>query len=69
MEGRSFARVEEIPIRSIVGSAAAPAKAGDFGPGFLPIDRRLRDRWTRIYREMVEGAELPPAGAGVRSGS
>jgi len=44
----------------IVGSAAPPGKAGDFDPGFLPVSRRLRNRWTRIYREMVEGDELPP---------
>ena len=59
-EGRSFAGVQEIPLDRVVGSAAPPAKAGDFDPGFLPIDRRLRDRWTRIYRAMVEGEELPP---------
>ncbi len=59
-EGRSFAGVHEIPLERVVGSAAAPGKVGDFDPGFLPIDRRLRDRWTRIYRAMVEGDELPP---------
>ena len=59
-EGRSFAGVQEIPLDRVVGSAAPPGKAGDFDPGFLPIDRRLRDRWTRIYRAMVEGDELPP---------
>jgi hypothetical protein len=59
-EGRSFAGVHEIPLDRVVGSAAAPGKVGDFDPGFLPIDRRLRDRWTRIYRAMVEGDELPP---------
>jgi hypothetical protein len=58
-EGRSFAGVHEIPLDRVVGSAAPPGKAGDFDPGFLPIDRRLRDRWTRIYRAMVEGEELP----------
>jgi hypothetical protein len=52
--------VQEIPLDRVVGSAAAPGKAGDFDPSFLPIDRRLRDRWTRIYRAMVEGEELPP---------
>ena len=59
-EGRSFAGVHEIPLDRVVGSAAPPGKAGDFDPGFLPIDRRMRDRWTRIYRAMVEGEELPP---------
>jgi hypothetical protein len=26
----------------------------------MPVNRRSRDRWLRIYREMVEGDELPP---------
>ena len=60
MEGRSYAGIHEIPVDRVVGSAAPPGKVGDFDPGFLPIDRRLRDRWTRIYRAMVEGEELPP---------
>jgi hypothetical protein len=59
-EGRSFGGVREIPIDKIVGSAASVAKAGDFDRGFLPANRRLRDRWTRIYTAMVEGGELPP---------
>jgi len=59
-EGRSFAGLHEIPLDRVAGSAAPPGKAGDFDPGFLPVDRRLRDRWTRIYRAMVEGEELPP---------
>ena len=58
-EGRAYGGEQEIPLDHVVGSAA-PLKAGDFGPGFLPISPRLRGRWTRIYREMVEGAELPP---------
>jgi uncharacterized ParB-like nuclease family protein len=60
LEGKSFGGVQEIPLREIVGSAAADAKAADFDPGFLPVNRRLRDRWTRIYTAMVEGDELPP---------
>jgi uncharacterized ParB-like nuclease family protein len=60
LEGRSYAGVQEIPLDRIVGSAAAPSKTGDFDPLFLPMNRRNRDRWTRIYREMVEGDELPP---------
>ncbi len=60
LEGKSFGGVREIPLDRVVGSAAAEVKAEDFDPGFLPINRRLRDRWTRIYRAMVEGDELPP---------
>jgi uncharacterized ParB-like nuclease family protein len=59
-EGRSFGGVQEIPVDQIVGTAASPAKAADFDPGFLPATRRLRDRWTRVYTAMVEGGELPP---------
>jgi len=58
-EGRAYGGIQEIPLDRVVGSAA-PLKAGDFGPEFLPMSPRLRHRWTRIYREMVEGAELPP---------
>lgn len=59
-EGRSFGGVHEIPLNAIIGSAAPTSKTDDFDPGFLPVSRRLRNRWTRIYREMVEGDELPP---------
>ena len=60
LEGRSFGGVQEIPIDRIVGSVAPEVKTGDFDPGFLPINRRMRERWTRIYQAMVEGDELPP---------
>jgi hypothetical protein len=60
LEGKSFGGVREIPVDRVVGSASAEAKASDFDPGFLPVNRRLRDRWTRIYTAMVEGDELPP---------
>ncbi|MGH7760414.1 MAG: hypothetical protein ACREOY_03225 [Candidatus Dormibacteraceae bacterium] len=63
LEGRSYGGIQEIPLDRIVGSAAPPSKAGDFDPGFLPVSRRLRDRWTRIYQAMVEGDELPPIDA------
>ena len=59
-EGRAFGGVQEIRVDRIVGSAAPEAKASDFDPGFLPINRRMRERWTRIYLAMVEGDELPP---------
>ncbi|HSP08299.1 MAG TPA: ParB N-terminal domain-containing protein [Candidatus Dormibacteraeota bacterium] len=60
LEGRAFGGEQEIPLDRVVGSAAPPSKTGDFDAGFLPINRRLRDRWTRIYQAMVEGDELPP---------
>jgi hypothetical protein len=60
LEGRAFGGVRDIPLDHVVGSAAPPSKTSDFDPGFLPVNRRLRDRWTRIYQAMVEGEELPP---------
>jgi len=60
MEARAAGGVREIPIDKIVGSVAPDAKTGDFDPHFLPINRRIRERWTRIYQAMVEGDELPP---------
>jgi uncharacterized ParB-like nuclease family protein len=60
LEGRSYGGIQEIPLDLVVGSAAPPGKTGDFDPVFLPVNRRLRDRWTRIYQAMVEGDELPP---------
>jgi uncharacterized ParB-like nuclease family protein len=60
LEGRSFGGLHEIPIDKIAGSVAPDMKTGDFDPGFLPLNRRMRDRWTRIYLAMVEGDELPP---------
>ncbi|MGA8922434.1 MAG: ParB N-terminal domain-containing protein [Candidatus Dormiibacterota bacterium] len=59
-EGRAFGGVHEIPLERIVGSVAPDAKTDDFDPAFLPVNRRLRQRWTRIYQAMVEGDELPP---------
>jgi hypothetical protein len=59
-QGRAYAGVREIPVDRIVGTASVQSKGTEFDPEFLPINRRLRDRWTRIYREMVEGDELPP---------
>jgi uncharacterized ParB-like nuclease family protein len=60
LEGRAFGGVQEIPVDRIVGSVAPDAKTTDFAPGFLPVNRRMRDRWTRVYQAMVEGDELPP---------
>jgi uncharacterized ParB-like nuclease family protein len=60
LEGRSFGGVQEIPIDRIVGSVAPDVKTSDFDPEFLPLNRRMRERWTRIYQAMVEGDELPP---------
>jgi hypothetical protein len=60
LEGKSFGGVHEIPLDKVVGSASAAVKGADFDPGFLPLNPRLRGRWTGIYKAMVEGDELPP---------
>src|SRR5579864_455500 len=60
LEGSAYAGTHEIPLDRIAGSAASDAKSQDFDTGFLPINRRMRERWTRIYQAMVEGDELPP---------
>jgi uncharacterized ParB-like nuclease family protein len=60
VEGRAAGGVHEIPIDKIVGSVAPDAKTSDFDPAWLPLNRRMRERWTRIYQAMVEGDELPP---------
>jgi uncharacterized ParB-like nuclease family protein len=60
LEGRAYGGTYEIPVNRIIGSAAPDVKSGDFDPAFLPINRRMRERWTRIYQAMVEGDELPP---------
>lgn len=60
VEARAAGGVQEIPLDRIAGSIAPDFKSGDFDPGFLPLNRRMRERWTRIYQAMVEGDELPP---------
>ena len=60
VEAKASRGVQEIPLDKIAGSVAPDAKTAEFDRSFLPVDRRTRDRWTRIYREMVEGDELPP---------
>jgi uncharacterized ParB-like nuclease family protein len=58
-EGQADRGIQEIPLDRVVGSAG-PAKTRDFDPAFLPVSRRLRDRWARVYTAMVEGGEVPP---------
>src|SRR5256885_5559804 len=60
LEGSAYGGIQEIPLDKIAGSAAPDAKSGDFDPSFLPLHRRMRERWTRIYQAMVGGDELPP---------
>jgi hypothetical protein len=59
LEGQSFAGVREIPLDRVVGSAH-DGRTHDFDPAFLPISRRLRERWARVYTAMLSGPEIPP---------
>lgn len=58
-EGQADRGIQEIQLDRVVGSAG-PAKTRDFDPAFLPVSRRLRDRWARVYTAMVDGGEVPP---------
>jgi len=58
-EGQADRGVRDIPLDRVIGSAGR-AKTHDFDPGFLPVSRRLRHRWARVYTAMVEGGEIPP---------
>ena len=59
LEAQSYGGEREIPLDRIVGSASE-GRSRDFDPAFLPISRRLRGRWQRVYRAMAEGPEIPP---------
>ena len=60
LQGRQELGEREIPLDRIAGTATTGAKAEEFDAAFLPVERRLRDRWQRIYTQMTEGDELPP---------
>jgi hypothetical protein len=58
-EGQSYGGVQDIPVDKIAGSVATDSKASDFDPSFLPVNARLRDRWTSVYEAMV-ASDVPP---------
>jgi hypothetical protein len=58
-EGQSYGGVQDIPLDKIAGSVATESKTADFDPNFLPINPRLRDRWTSVYAAMV-ASDVPP---------
>ncbi|MDQ6742177.1 MAG: hypothetical protein M3Z97_04620 [Candidatus Dormibacteraeota bacterium] len=57
MEGLVERGMQEIPVSQIKGSEG---RSKDFDPSFLPLNRRLRERWTRVEALMLQGAALPP---------
>jgi hypothetical protein len=58
-EGQSYGGVQDIPLDKIAGSVATDSKTTDFDPTFLPVNPRLRDRWTSVYQAMV-ASDVPP---------
>jgi len=59
LEAQSYGGQREIPLEAVAGSAYE-GRTRDFDPGFLPTSNRLRQRWQRVYRAMVEGPGIPP---------
>lgn len=52
--------VQEILLNRIVGTVTA-AKRTDFDSAFLPLARRQRERWARLYAFMSAGfGDVPP---------
>jgi hypothetical protein len=59
-EGRSSRGVQEILLDKVVGTVTA-AKRIDFDSAFLPLARRQRERWSRLYAFMSAGfGDVPP---------
>jgi uncharacterized ParB-like nuclease family protein len=57
IEGQVERGVQEIPLSEIKGSEG---RVKDFDPSFLPLNPRLRERWTRVETLMLQGAPMPP---------
>jgi hypothetical protein len=59
-EARSSRGSQEILLDKVVGTVTA-AKRTDFDSAFLPLDRRQRERWARLYAFMSAGVgDVPP---------
>lgn len=59
LDGLSAGGVREIPLDHVVGSAHI-GRTRDFDTAFMPLSRRTRDRWARLYEAWIAGAEIPP---------
>jgi hypothetical protein len=58
--GKSSRGVQEILLDNVVGTVTA-AKRIDFDSAFLPLARRQRERWARLYAFMSAGfGDVPP---------
>jgi hypothetical protein len=58
--GKSSRGVQEILLDKVVGTVTM-AKRIDFDSAFLPLERRQRQRWSRLYAFMSAGfGDVPP---------
>jgi uncharacterized ParB-like nuclease family protein len=57
LEGQVDRGMQDIPLSQIRGSEG---RARDFDATFLPLNPRLRERWSRVEALMLQGRELPP---------
>jgi hypothetical protein len=57
MEGLVERGVQEILVSRIRGSEG---RSREFDASFLPLNSRLRNRWTRIDALMLQGVPVPP---------
>jgi uncharacterized ParB-like nuclease family protein len=57
LEGQIDRGVHDIPVSQIRGSEG---RARDFDATFLPLNPRLRERWSHVEALMLRGVELPP---------
>lgn len=57
LEGQVDRGVREIPLTSIRGSEN---RTRDFDVQFLPMSKRVRDRWVHLYTLIQQGHEMPP---------
>jgi hypothetical protein len=43
---RQYLGLQEVPLQHVIGSMG---RGQDFGPGFRPVKKSLRDRWVQIF--------------------
>ena len=57
LDARSDLGIQVVPLDRVIGSAAA-GRVEDFDSHFLPTNRHLRDRWSRLHAAIARGAEI-----------
>jgi hypothetical protein len=56
-EGQVDRGIRWIPLAQVRGSEG---RSNEFDAAFLPVNRRLRERWARLDTLMQQGMEMPP---------